>query len=139
MAQFIVSETGKDTPADLAFNAVKCALAMMRALDEFNDARAQRGLFPVKIGVGINSGDVIAGNIGSPGRMDRTVIGDTVNVASRLEGMSKLGRHTHVIISRKTLELIGDRVEVEQLSETSVKGKTSAVEMFEVIGIKGYN
>ncbi|HAE38270.1 MAG TPA: hypothetical protein DCG57_06475 [Candidatus Riflebacteria bacterium] len=139
MAQFIVSETGKDTSADLAFNAVKCALAMMRALDEFNDARAQRGLFPVKIGVGINSGDVIAGNIGSPGRMDRTVIGDTVNVASRLEGMSKLGRHTHVIISRKTLELIGDRIEVEQLSETSVKGKTSAVEMFEVIGIKGYN
>ncbi|EKD82807.1 MAG: hypothetical protein ACD_39C01084G0001, partial [uncultured bacterium] len=78
MAQFIVSENGEDTPAELAFNAVKCALAMMSALDEFNGTRAQRGLFPVKIGVGINSGDVIAGNIGSPGRMDRTVIGDTV-------------------------------------------------------------
>ncbi|EKD82036.1 MAG: hypothetical protein ACD_39C01511G0002 [uncultured bacterium] len=139
MAQFIVAENTGETPAKLAFNAVKCALAMMHALDEFNVARSQRGLFPVKIGVGINSGDVIAGNIGSPGRMDRTVIGDTVNVASRLEGMSKLGRHTFVIISRSTLELIKDLVVVEQLSETSVKGKTSVVEMFEVIAIKGYN
>ena len=139
MAQFIVAENGEDTPAELAFNAVKCALAMMSALDEFNGERAQRSLFPVKIGVGINSGDVIAGNIGSPGRMDRTVIGDTVNVASRLEGMSKLGKHTHVIISRSTLELVQERVEVEQLSETALKGKTSAVEMFEVTAIKGYN
>jgi len=71
--------------------------------------------------------------------MDRTVIGDTVNVASRLEGMSKLGRHTNVIISRSTLDLVERAVEVEQLSETAVKGKTSAVEMFEVICLKVYN
>ncbi|HOI91334.1 MAG TPA: adenylate/guanylate cyclase domain-containing protein [Candidatus Rifleibacterium sp.] len=115
------------------------ALEMMTALEKFNQQRLDRGLFAIKIGVGINSGDVIAGNIGSPGRMDRTVIGDTVNVASRLEGMSKLGRHTNVIISRSTLDLVEQAVEVEQLSETAVKGKTSAVEMFEVIRLKVYN
>ncbi len=131
MAQFI-PPSGKN-PADYALNAVKCAMEMMEALEKFNRQRLNRGLFAIKIGVGINSGDVIAGNIGSPGRMDRTVIGDTVNVASRLEGMSKLGRHTCVIISRSTLELVNNAVEVEQLSETAVKGKTSAVEMFEVI------
>jgi len=139
MAQFIAVDCNLETSMNQAFNAVKCALAMMRSLDEFNAARAQRGLFPVKIGVGINSGEVIAGNIGSPGRMDRTVIGDTVNVASRLEGMSKLGRHTFVIISRSTLDLLKDRIEVERLAETSVKGKTTVVEMFEVIALKSYN
>lgn len=139
MAQFMCLENTGETPADQALKAIRCALAMMRALADFNVGRAEKDLFPVKIGVGINSGEVIAGNIGSPGRMDRTVIGDTVNVASRLEGMSKLGRHTHVIISRATLNLVRDVVEVEQLAETSVKGKTSAVEMFEVIAIKDYN
>jgi len=137
MAQFI-PPVGEN-PADYALNAVKCALEMMTALEKFNQQRLDRGLFAIKIGVGINSGDVIAGNIGSPGRMDRTVIGDTVNVASRLEGMSKLGRHTNVIISRSTLDLVERAVEVEQLSETAVKGKTSAVEMFEVIRLKVYN
>ncbi|KAF1082219.1 MAG: hypothetical protein GQF41_1859 [Candidatus Rifleibacterium amylolyticum] len=138
MALFIAAD-GDSEPRMQALNAVRCALNMMRALADFNADRAARGLFPIMIGVGINSGEVIAGNIGSPGRMDRTVIGDTVNVASRLEGMSKLGRHTHVIISRSTLEMVSDLVEVEQLAETSVKGKTSAVEMFEVISIKSYN
>ncbi len=134
MAQFI---TGPGmNPASLALNAVKCALGMMDALAEFNRHRSNAGLFPIKIGVGINSGDVIAGNIGSPGRMDRTVIGDTVNVASRLEGMSKLGKHTCVIISRSTLDLVQEHVDVERLAETAVKGKTAAVEMFEVTGLK---
>jgi class 3 adenylate cyclase len=137
MAQFITG-AGNDRAA-LALNAVKCALGMMSALEIFNQQRVDRGLFPIKIGVGINSGEVIAGNIGSPGRMDRTVIGDTVNVASRLEGMSKLGRHTCVIISRATLDLVEEKIEVEQLAETAVKGKTSAVEMFEVVRLKEYN
>ena len=106
---------------------------MMAALQKFNEARKLAGEFPVMIGVGINSGEVIAGNIGSPGRMDHTVIGDVVNVASRLEGMSKLGRHTHVIISRSTLDLVKDSIEYVRLEETAVKGKAEAVEMFEVI------
>lgn len=134
MAQFLADND--DANADSAYSAVKCAVEMMRALQEFNEKREAAGLFPIKIGVGINSGDVIAGNIGSPGRMDRTVIGDTVNVASRLEGMSKLGRHTCIIISRATLDLVNDRVTVEKLLETSVKGKNSEVEMFEIVSIR---
>jgi adenylate cyclase len=137
MAQFIAKEgQGQET---VALDAVKCALEMMAALAEFNEQRAGAGLFPIKIGVGINSGEVIAGNIGSPGRMDRTVIGDAVNLASRLEGMSKLGKHTCIIISGSTLDLVRGHVEVERLAETMVKGKTAAVEMFEVIRLKEYN
>lgn len=136
MAQFIADKSNSGSQVEMALKAVKCALAMMDGLSAFNQERRREGKFPIMIGVGINSGEVIAGNIGSPGRMDHTVIGDVVNVASRLEGMSKLGRHTHVIISRSTLNLIKDRIEFEQLEETSVKGKTSVVEMFEVIACR---
>ncbi len=133
MAQFIARDITGFSSRDMALKAVKCALAMMKALAEFNADREKKGLFPIMIGVGINSGEVIAGNIGSPGRMDHTVIGDVVNVASRLEGMSKIGKFTHVIISRSTLDLITDRIKCRQLEETAVKGKTSAVEMYEVL------
>ncbi|MEW6709696.1 MAG: adenylate/guanylate cyclase domain-containing protein [Candidatus Riflebacteria bacterium] len=133
MAQFIARDIAGFSARGMALKAVKCALAMMKALADFNSDREKKGLFPIMIGVGINSGEVIAGNIGSPGRMDHTVIGDVVNVASRLEGMSKLGKFTHVIISRSTLDLISDRIKCRQLEETAVKGKTSAVEMYEVL------
>jgi len=136
MAQFISSDNSLSENTRNAFAAVKCAVEMMRALQKFNEKREAEGLFPIKIGVGINSGEVIAGNIGSPGRMDRTVIGDAVNVASRLEGMSKLGRHTCIIISRATFDLVQNLVAVEKLSENSVKGKISEVEMFEVVSVR---
>ncbi|GAB4281930.1 MAG: hypothetical protein Kow0029_27270 [Candidatus Rifleibacteriota bacterium] len=136
MALFISDEEKGRKPDMMALKAVKCALNMMETLKKFNSERKKQGKFPIMIGVGINSGEVIAGNIGSPGRMDHTVIGDVVNVASRLEGMSKLGKFTHVIISKETLELVKDHIEYEQLKETSVKGKTSAVQMFEVISCR---
>ena len=136
MAQFISKDEPGFEPEFMALKAVKAGMAMMEALKDFNQQRKLANKFPIMIGVGINSGEVIAGNIGSPGRMDHTVIGDTVNVASRLEGMSKKGRHSHVIISSSTLELVKESVEYEKLEETSVKGKTSAVEMFEIISVK---
>lgn len=136
MAQFISKDEPGFEPETMAFKAVQAGMAMMDALKDFNRQRELENKFPIMIGVGINSGEVIAGNIGSPGRMDHTVIGDTVNVASRLEGMSKKGRHSHVIISSSTLELVKDNVEYEKLEETAVKGKTSAVDMFEIISIK---
>ncbi|MGM0598840.1 MAG: adenylate/guanylate cyclase domain-containing protein [Candidatus Rifleibacteriota bacterium] len=136
MAQFISKDEPGFEPETMALKAVKAGMAMMDSLKDFNQQRELENKFPIMIGVGINSGEVIAGNIGSPGRMDHTVIGDTVNVASRLEGMSKKGRHSHVIISSATLELVKEHVEYEKLQETSVKGKTSVVEMFEIISIK---
>lgn len=132
MAQFMQTED-QGSESQKAVNAVYCALSMMKALKAFNHQRQAMGLFPIKIGVGINSGEVIAGNIGSPGRMDRTVIGDVVNVASRLEGMSKQGKHTCIVISAATLELVKDKFIVEKMSETAVKGKISAVDMFEIV------
>jgi class 3 adenylate cyclase len=135
MAQFISYDKSYQPPEQMAMKAVKCALQMMKALDEFNRERLSRNLFPIKIGIGLNSGELIAGNIGAQGRMDHTVIGDVVNVASRLEGMSKFGNHTHIVISRSTLDLLGDRVKCVKLEQTAVKGKTQAVEMFEVISL----
>ena len=136
MAQFIARPGEETTPEELAERSIKCGIKMMEVLHEFNKKREAKGLFKLGIGVGINSGEVISGNIGSPGRMDHTVIGDTVNVASRLEGMSKLGKHTNIIISRSTLDLVKGSIEYEQLAETSVKGKSEAVEMFEVIRLR---
>ena len=64
------------------------------------------------------------------------MIGDVANTSSRLEGMSKLGRHSRIIVSRSVVDLIGPRLIVEPLAERTVKGKIGAVEMFEVVGLK---
>lgn len=138
MAQFI-SHDQSLSDREIAINSVNCGIEMMKALSKFNAERKKHGKFPLGIGVGINFGEVITGNIGSPGRMDHTVIGDTVNVASRLEGMSKKGHYTHIIISKSMLELVSDKIEFEKLKETAVKGKLEEVEMYEVIGWKTFN
>lgn len=133
MAVFTSAEGMTVPSGDLASRAICCGLEMMKTLETFNRDRRGQGELEIAIGIGINSGDVIQGNIGAPGRMEHTVIGDAVNVASRLEGMTKLGRHTRIIISQSTLDLVKRSVEVEKLEETSLKGKTQAVAMYEII------
>jgi len=113
--------------------AVRCGLALREALEALNRRRRAFSLEPLQVGIGINTGDLIAGNIGAPGRMDHTVIGDTVNIALRLNKMSRQGRHTRIIISRTTLELAGGIIEAERLPGATLKGKTQAVEMFEIV------
>ncbi len=90
---------------DHATRAVMTALEMRSALDSFNREIVAQGLSPIRIGVGINSGEVIAGNIGSEERMEYTVIGDIVNTAARLEKLNKeLG--TDILIAESTYELL---------------------------------
>ena len=124
------------SPAQDALNAVTAALMMRISLFHFNQERKQRGLAPVKIGCGINSGPVVAGQIGSNERMEYTVIGDAVNLASRTEALNKPFA-TDVLITENTYNLIKDKVIVQEMPGVHVKGKTDAIKMFAVINLAG--
>lgn len=117
---------------DAPLRAVRCALDMMRALDEFNRIRSSGGKEPVFVGVGINTGPVIAGAIGSSQTLQYTVIGDAVNTAARLCGVAKKGE---VIISQTTYAASQPYVIVDQRAPVEVKGKSQALQIYNVTGI----
>jgi len=126
------------SPAADAFNGVKSALMMRNALFEMNKKRRKDdpGNPVIRIGCGINTGIVTAGQIGSDQRMEYTVIGDPVNLASRTESLNKpLG--TDILITEDTWKLIGDMFITEEIPSVIVKGKEKPVRMFAVINLKG--
>jgi adenylate cyclase len=117
---------------DDAERAVRAALDMRRALREYNRDRAARGQPPIETGIGITMGEAISGNIGSEQRMDYTVIGDTVNVASRLEGLTK--SHEHKILINEAVYLeVKDKIPCVDLGFAQVKGKEGSVHIFGVV------
>ena len=124
------------SPAEDAMNAVMAALMMRVSLYKFNKERAEKNLPPVRIGCGINSGPVVAGQIGSNERMEYTVIGDAVNLASRTEALNKPFA-TDILITENTYNLIKDRILVEEMPGVRVKGKTDAIKMYAVINLAG--
>ncbi len=111
--------------------AVATAVDMVRELGELNRRWAAEGRIQLDIGIGVNSGDMIAGNIGSSAIMSYTVIGDNVNVGSRLESLNKEYR-TRIIISDATRTRLGKSYDIRPLGGVVVKGKTQPVEIFEV-------
>ena len=121
-----------DRPNALA--ASRAALEMLETLKSLNQRWIARGRPPLDIGVGINTDEVIFGNVGTGKKMDFTAIGDGVNLASRLESSNK-EFHTHIIISKSTRAELGDRAQVRPLGEIVVKGKTVGVEIFELLGL----
>ncbi|MCL2174605.1 MAG: HAMP domain-containing protein [Treponema sp.] len=124
------------SPAKDAFNCVKAALMMRNALYAMNKERqyGDPSNPPIQIGCGINSGIVTAGQLGSDMRMEYTVIGDPVNLASRIESLTKpLG--ADIIISEDTWQLIGDKFITEEMPSVTVKGKEKPVRIFAVINI----
>jgi adenylate cyclase len=125
-----------DTPAVNALNAVKTALSMRSALRRFNSTRNGSVKQPrIRIGCGINTGPVVAGQIGSNQRMEYTVIGDTVNLANRTEAMNKPFL-TDILITENTWNLIREEVIAEEMPPTKVKGKRDPVRMFAVINLR---
>ncbi|MEM7724887.1 MAG: GAF domain-containing protein [Cyanobacteria bacterium P01_A01_bin.45] len=116
-----------------AYKAVQAALDMRQRLKEFNESRIIQEQPQIKIGIGISSGEVVSGNIGSRKRMDYTVIGDGVNLSSRLETVTK-EYNCDIVLSEFTYNLCRDRIWVRQLDTIRVKGKNQAVDIYELIG-----
>jgi len=110
-------------------------MLMRKRLHELNLERKEKGLTPIRIGIGLNHGVVQAGMLGSTGRKEFTMIGDEVNVASRLEGITK-EFHTDVAISESVKQLIGDNFLVRRLGYIVLKGKSLPLMVFEVLAEK---
>jgi adenylate cyclase len=117
--------------ADHAEHAVRTAIDMVRELGELNRDWGARGMAELDIGIGVNSGDMIAGNIGSSSIMSYTVIGDNVNLGSRLESLNK-DYKTRIIISDATRTRLRGEYEIRPLGDVVVKGKTRPIAVFEV-------
>lgn len=117
---------------DHAERAVRAAMTLQETIKKGNDA--QKGSSQqIRIGVGINSGEVIAGNIGSQQRMEYTVIGDTVNLASRLTGIAA---EDEIIISESTYDMAAGIIRAKKLEPVSVKGKSDRVRIYRVEGAR---
>jgi adenylate cyclase len=128
----ILAYWGAFTPGkNHALLAARAALEMTRRLEELNRQWQAAGRQPIAIGIGLNTGEVIFGNVGSGKKIEFTVIGDAVNLASRLEGLNKQFG-TSIIISDATRIRLGDAAVVRPLGGVQVKGKTVETKVFEL-------
>jgi adenylate cyclase len=119
---------------DHAARAVTCALAMIGKLEELQKRWSAEGKHVIDIGIGINTGMMVVGNIGAEGKkMDFTVIGDHVNLASRVEGLTRQ-YNNHIIITEFTYAKVKDLVRVKELGSVTVKGKQQPVVVYDVEG-----
>ncbi len=133
-----VARTAPRAIAQDAQHAVACGLAMGLALEQLNQQWAARGLPEVRMRVGIFTGPVVAGSLGGKNRLEYGVIGDTVNIASRLESYDK-DRHTdlcRVLIGKETLVYLMDDIAVESWGPLALKGKQNTIEVYRVLGWK---
>ncbi len=117
----------------IADDAVKAGITMLQHLAQYNRHRVQSGYVPIKIGIGINTGSLMLGTVGGQHRMDSTVISDTVNLASRLEGLTKY-YGASLLISQQTLGRLHHPMQysLRFIEQVQVKGKSKAVAVFEV-------
>lgn len=135
MGDAIMAFWGAPVPLeDHAYYACVAALAQLDHLKVLQQKWAERNVPVIDIGIGLNSGPAVVGNMGSSHRMEYTCMGDTINLGSRLEGSNKMYT-TNVIISEYTYEKVKDRVVARELDLVRVKGKTQPVRIYELLGI----
>lgn len=120
--------------AQSADSAVEAAIQMFRILEEYNKNRLQKNFNPIQIGIGINTGKLMLGTIGEQDRMEGTVISDAVNLASRLEGLTKI-YETPLLISEHTFKnlIYPERYTPRLIDRVQVKGKTEAINIYEIL------
>lgn len=121
----------KDNP-NHAWDAVQTAVEAQKELDELNEKWQKRGVPPIRIGVGIHSGEVLVGIVGSGERKKFGVTGDTVNTGSRVEALNK-EFSTSILITRETLEKTDGKIDARRRGQVKVKGRDKPVEIFEVL------
>jgi adenylate cyclase len=133
------AEIGQD-----ARNAVECALAMEQEMERLNMLWSEQRRSRVRMRIGINTGPAVAGSLGTAQRLKFTTIGDTVNVASRLESFDKDASDPHfgtspcrILVSESTLRYLGDHYRVEQIGVTSLKGKEEKIVIHRLVGWAG--
>ena len=119
-----------------AKSCARAALGMRRELSQLNQGWREQGRMGLGMGIGVNHGEVIVGNIGSQDRMDPTVIGDAVNLASRLEGLTR-NYGVDMLIGASAAELVRDEVYLRSVARVQVKGKTKPVDVFTFVGARG--
>lgn len=112
--------------------ALRAAIGMINALNHWNQERLAQGKKAVRMGIGLNTDVVVSGNIGSPKRMDYTLIGDGVNLASRLESLCKR-YHASILISEHTFRRLKGTYRMREVDRVVVKGKTETVGIYEVL------
>lgn len=117
-----------------AKNAVKCAYEMLKKVEYLREKWLFEGKPRIEIGVGINTGEVFIGNIGTETRMEYTVIGDTVNLASRIESYNKVYK-TNLLVSSSTYSQISEIADVIKISEVQIRGKAKKMNIYEVLRI----
>lgn len=136
----VMAEFGAPTsqgPQQDALSAIKAALAMRAALADLRQRLQADGLPPLFHGTGISYGDLVVGNVGSPQRLEYTAIGDTVNVASRIEGLTK-AVGTDILISRPLYDLVQDHVVAVDHGLHFVSGREQeAVQVYGIISLRG--
>jgi adenylate cyclase len=115
---------------DDAIRSVACALEMGEVLADFNTRRVERGLLPIAVGIGIHTGPLVAGYIGSSKALSYTVIGDVANTSARL---CSVALPQQIVISENTFEALNGKFEVEELAPAKVKGKVKPLRIFNVL------
>ncbi len=125
-----------DKQPDVANRACRAALAIRDVITADNDNRREAGLEPIRVRVGIHLGEVVVGNIGWPGRINYTIVGDTVNACQRLEALGKdldAGDDVTVLISGEVVSGLSTPFELEPVGAYAVKGKTTEIEVFQLL------